>query len=64
MKMMTLPRFTEEFGIPRPTIIDWIEKERGFAGKVAYKINSKWYIDIPGFTKWRSRKHRESYRYS
>lgn len=64
MKMMTLPQFTEEYGIARPTVIDWIGKEKGFAGRVAYKINSKWYIDIPQFIKWRDRKHRESYRYA
>lgn len=41
MKMMTLPQFTAEYGIARPTVIDWIGKEKGFAGRVAHKINSK-----------------------
>lgn len=64
MRMMPLPKFGEEYGIPRQTAIDWINQERGFAGTVAYKINSKWYIDIPAFLKWRERKHRESYKYA
>ena len=64
MSMMPLPKFVQEYGVPRQTVIDWINKERGFAGKVAYSINRHWYIDIPEFLKWRERKHRESYRYA
>lgn len=63
-QQMRLNNFSEAFDIPRDTIMDWIDKEKGFAGKVAFKNNSRWYIDIPAFTKWRERKHRESYKYA
>lgn len=62
--MMQRKNFCEAYDVPLSTLKDWTDKERGFAGKVAYKVGAHWYINIKEFEKWLARKHRESYRYA
>lgn len=63
-RQLNFKDFSEAYGIPVETLYDWKDKERGFAGKVAFKHNSKWYIDLRAFEKWRAAKHEASYKYA
>lgn len=49
MQMMRLSTFIETYDMPRQSVIDLVHSE----GFPAYKIGDRWYIDIPGFKKWR-----------
>ena len=63
-RMMNLADFEAAYGVPIDTVRDWIDDEKGFAGKVAYKLGRRWYIDTRAFERWRYFKHRESYKYA
>lgn len=63
-QQMSFKNFSEAYDIPVETLRDWKDKEVGFAGKIAFKEGSKWYISIPAFKKWRAAKHKESYAYA
>ena len=48
-QQLKLSSFCEIYDIPRTTTIELIYREK----LPAYKIGSRWYIDIPKFKKWR-----------
>ena len=48
-KQLKLSNFCEAYDIPRTTVMELIYREH----LPAYKIGSRWYVDIPAFTKWR-----------
>ena len=60
MKMMKLSNFCAEYDIPRTSALELVHS----AGFPAYKIGSRWYVDIPAFMKWREQGHRRSYKYA
>lgn len=55
--MMALPEFSEHVGIAKTTLYDWINNDKSFCGKVAFKIGRHWYIDLKKWNKWREIKH-------
>lgn len=48
-KQMRIGKFSEEYDIPRTTIMELVYREHF----PAYKIGNRWYVDIPKFLKWR-----------
>lgn len=58
MQMMRMSTFIDTYDMPRQSVIDLVHS----SGFPAYKIGGRWYIDIPGFEKWREeRRYRNDY---
>ena len=62
--MMPLPEFSEWSGIPKTTLLDWINHDKSFCGKVARKLGRHWYIDMKRWQKWCDIKHANCYKYA
>lgn len=60
MKMMKLSTFCAEYGIPRTSALEMVHSH----GFPAYKLGSRWYVDIPKFEAWREKEHRRAYKYA
>lgn len=60
MKQMALPKFVEEYGIPRTVVLQLIHS----SGFPAFKIGGRWYIDIPCYEKWRELEHKRQFKYA
>ena len=55
-----LKTFRELYCIPENTVREWVHT-KSFP---AYKLGSKWYVDIKRFEKWRETEHANSYKYA
>lgn len=60
VKMMKLKEFRETYGIPESTVLRLIHA-KGFP---SYLIGGRWYVDIPGFLKWREEENSRNRKYA
>lgn len=59
-KQMKLKEFREAYGIPESTVV-YLKHSKNFP---AYKLGSRWYVDIPKYLIWREQEHAISYKYA
>lgn len=59
-RQVKLNEFCNMFDIPYRTAIELIHSN-GFPAK---KIGGRWYVDIPGYYKWRETEHIRQYKYA
>jgi hypothetical protein len=59
---MQLPKFIEEYAMPRTVAMRKIQ--RAFDPLPAVKIGKLWYVKLDEYPDWEEREHQRSYKYA
>lgn len=60
IQQLSLSKFIRDYGLSRRTVLNFINRSKYDNPLPAYKICGKWYVDIPGYERWREIEDRNS----